>query len=261
MIRSRGVPDGIPIKATVEVRSEDAMIEIDLRDNPDCQPCGLNLSEATSRTAAMIAIFNSIDSVPPNAGSYRRIRIHLRENCVAGIPRHPVSCSVATTNVADRVTNAVQRGLAEMHDGVGMAEIGLVLPPSVGVVSGFDPRRDGAAFVNQLILPSLTGGAGAPTEDGWLTATHPGSSGMQVRDSVEIDELRYPILIREQRIIPDSEGAGRFRGAPGAYCGVRAGRHVGRRDVPERRDDQPCDGHARWPAGWGCTPIPARALG
>ena len=213
-----GVPDGIPLSVTVEVRSEEAMIEVDLRDNPDCQPCGLNLSEATSRTSAMIGIFNSIDEVPANAGSYRRIAVKVRENCVVGIPRHPASCSLATTNVADRVTNAVQRALAEMCEGAGMAEIGLVMPPSVGVVSGQDPRSGGTPFVNQLILPSLTGGAGAPTEDGWLTATHPGSSGMQVRDSVEIDELRYPLRIVEQRIIPDSEGAGRFRGAPGAYC-------------------------------------------
>ena len=38
-----------------------------------------------------------------------------------------------------------------------------------------------------------------------------------MRDSVEIDEMKYPIIVREQRIIPDSEGAGRYRGTPGAY--------------------------------------------
>jgi N-methylhydantoinase B len=36
------------------------------------------------------------------------------------------------------------------------------------------------------------------------------------RDSVEIDELKYPIRVREIRIRQDSEGAGRRRGAPGA---------------------------------------------
>ena len=36
------------------------------------------------------------------------------------------------------------------------------------------------------------------------------------RDSVEIDEQKYPIRVREIRIRPDSEGAGRRRGAPGA---------------------------------------------
>ena len=75
-----------------------ARIEVDLRDNPDCLPCGLNLSEACSRTAAMVGIFNSIDhTVPKNAGSFRRIEVLLRENCIVGIPRHPTSTSVATT--------------------------------------------------------------------------------------------------------------------------------------------------------------------
>ena len=41
--------------------------------------------------------------------------------------------------------------------------------------------------------------------------------GMVWLDSVESDELLYPILVTGRRIIPDSEGAGRFRGAPGTY--------------------------------------------
>jgi len=37
------------------------------------------------------------------------------------------------------------------------------------------------------------------------------------RDSVELAERRHPIHVETQRLEPDSEGAGRFRGAPGAY--------------------------------------------
>ena len=132
-----GVPDGIPINVTVEINGDDARIEVDLRDNVDCQPCGLNLSEATARTAAMIGIFNSIDhTVPANAGAFRRITVHLRENCAVGIPRHPASCSLGTSGLADRVANAVQRGLAELQDGIGLAEIGLTIPPCCAVISG-----------------------------------------------------------------------------------------------------------------------------
>jgi N-methylhydantoinase B len=50
------------------------MIRVDLTDNPDQMACGLNVSEACTRTSAMIAIFNSVDpTVPKNAGSFRRI--------------------------------------------------------------------------------------------------------------------------------------------------------------------------------------------
>ena len=215
-----GMPEeGLPLNVTVEVRSEEARIEVDLRDNVDCLPCGLNLTEATSRTAAMIGIFNSIGpGVPPNAGSYRRLTILLRENCVVGIPRHPASCSVATTHLTHLVLNAVQRGIAELRDGIGMGEFGFLLPPATGVISGNDPRHGGTPFLNELILSAVTVGAASFAADGWLTTLSGGNAGVARRDSIEIDELRYPIRITEQRIIADSEGAGMFRGAPGAYC-------------------------------------------
>jgi N-methylhydantoinase B len=214
-----GVPDGIPVKAEVALDAESARITVDLRDNPDCQPCGLNLSAACAETAAMMAVFNSIEhTIPKNAGSFRRIDVLLRENCVAGIPSPTASCSLATTGVADRELNAVQRGIAELDTDVGMAEAGGCLPPSVAVISGVDPRRGGAEFVNELVLPALTGGPGTPHSDGWLTMTHAGSAGVQMRDSTEIDELRYPIVIWSQRLMADTEGAGKYRGAPSAYA-------------------------------------------
>jgi N-methylhydantoinase B len=154
--------------------------------------------------------------VPPNAGSFRRLRIHLRENCCVGIPRHPYSCSVATTNLADRVSCAVQRALAELHEGIGLADVGFSIPAAWAVISGSDPRRDNAPFINQLILSGVTGGPGGPDADGWLTLGGIGDAGQAFRDSVEIDEIAHPIRILEQRIVPDREGAGRFRGAPAA---------------------------------------------
>jgi N-methylhydantoinase B len=214
-----GTPEeGLAIKASVKVNSESGEIEVDLRDNPDCQASGLNLSEATSRSAAMLGIFNSIGhDVPPNAGSFRRISILLRENCVVGIPRHPASCSVATTNLADRVANAVQRALAEFSEKVGLAGVaGGGLPPAVGVISGDDPRKGEAPFINEIFL-ATSGGAGSPTADAWLTTGHVGSAGMTFQDSVELDELRFPIRVYKQHIILDSEGAGQFRGAPGVH--------------------------------------------
>jgi N-methylhydantoinase B len=213
-----GTPDdGIPVKAVVEVAPAEEMIVVDLTDNLDSLPCGLNLSEACARTAAMIGVFNSLDhNVPKNAGSFRRLDIRLREGCVVGIPIHPTSCSAATTNVADRVSNAVQGALAGLGDGFGMAEAGSVLPPSAAVVSGIDPRNH-HRFVNQLFL-GVSGGAGTPFTDGWLTILHTGNAGLCYQDSVELDELRHPLFVERRELIANSEGAGRYRGAPGIYC-------------------------------------------
>lgn len=210
-----GTPEaGVTIKATVEIWPQEALIEVDLRDNPDCMPNGLNLSEACALSAPMVAIFNSIDhSVPKNEGSFRRIKIHLRDNCIVGRPLHPTSCSVATTNIADRVANPVQCAIAELGEGLGMAETGAVIPPSSGVISG---THNGKPYVNEVYL-GCTGGAGAPLTDGWLTIIHVGNAGMCYQDSIELDELRHPIRVDARRLIPDTEGAGRFRGALSAY--------------------------------------------
>ena len=211
-----GMPDGVPVRAVVTVDPDDARIEVDLRDNLDCQPCGLNLTEATARTAAMMGVFTGLGSVVPlNAGTFRRLTVQLRENCVVGIPKHPFSCSAATTDLSELTAGLVALALGDLGEGFGLAQIGRAQPASMSVISGTDPRRGGEPFVNQLIL-AVTGGAGSPNADGWLTILGIGAAGFLFRDSVEIDEMKYPIIVHEQRIVPDSEGAGRYRGSPGA---------------------------------------------
>ena len=208
-------PEGITVKAEVEVDSEAARITVDLRDNPPAYPCGLNLSQACALSACMVGVFNTVGHrVPPNAGSYRRIEVILGEGTVCGIPRHPTSTSVATTNLGDRVTCAVQRALAQIGDGIGMADGGAAIPATGAVLSGADPRHDGEPFCNEVILLGGSG-PGTPHTDGWLTMLTMGNAGMPLVDCIEVDEIHHPILVHERRLVPDSEGAGRYRGGPG----------------------------------------------
>lgn len=205
-------PDGVTINVDVTIDPTQAHIHVDLTNNIDALPCGLNLSEACARTAALIGVFNSIDAdVPKNAGAFRRLSVKLRENCVVGIPVHPTSCSVATTNLADRVTSPVQMAIAEIALGIGAAECGPFQPPSVGVLSGV--RTDtGERYVNQVFL-GFTGGGAGPRADAWQLMLHAGNGGQCLLDSVELDELRMPLYVRQRRFLPDTEGAGEFRGA------------------------------------------------
>jgi N-methylhydantoinase B len=212
-----GVEEGVRLQATVTVDPAAAEIEIDLRENPDCLPCGLNLTESTSNTSALIGVFNSIDhTVPRNAGSARAIKVLLRENCCVGIPVHPASCSMATSGIAERMAGMVQRTLAEFRDGMGMASTGPECPPAVAGLSGRDPRHGNAPFVDMMILGN-SGGAGHAHGDGWMTNGETSDGGSMMRDSTEVLELLRPIRVWADRIVPDTEGAGRFRGAPSLY--------------------------------------------
>ena len=194
---------------------------MDLRDNPDCVPGGVNLSEACAAGSCRIGVFYNLDpTIPHNEGSASRIKVKLRDGCVVGRPTFPAGTSVATTNVNDRLINAVQCCFAQIGAPHGLAEGGGNFSAGLGVVSGIDDR-DGAPvpYVNQFCV-GLSGGPGTHGHDGWLTYEAPDGGGVLVIDSIEIDEAQYPILMEERRIAPDTMGAGRWNGAPatqGAY--------------------------------------------
>jgi len=174
----------------------------------------------------MTGLLNSLDAdIPRNSGSFRRIDILLREGCVVGIPTFPHSTSVATTNLGERLVTITQKTFADRWGGMGLAEGACSVGTGFSVISGMDERHLPARpYVNQVFL-GCQGGPGGPEVDGWLTYGNAVTNGLMFRDSIEIDEQKYPIRVEELRIRTDSEGAGRRRGAPGTV--LRFGPKVG----------------------------------
>jgi N-methylhydantoinase B len=84
----------------------------------------------------------------------------------------------------------------------------------MAVISGNDARYEESPYVNQVFIGSA-GGPASPSADGWPTYLLPVTASLVYKDSVEVDELRYPIRVYEQSLIPDTEGAGRHRGGFG----------------------------------------------
>ena len=206
-------PDGVTVNAAVEIDPDAGRIVVDLRDNVDVLPCGLNVSLACARTAALIGVFNSMGpDIPKNRGSISRIEILIREGSAIGGGTHPASFSVSTTNLADRVAAAVQLAMGILRPSSAIAEVGAVNPPHKGVVSGFDPRS-GKRYINQLFLGN-TGGPASAWGDAWLTYSHAGNAGLCFIDSVEMTELHHPLRVDRRALKIDSEGAGRHCGAP-----------------------------------------------
>ena len=194
------LPDGIPLQADIDIDPGAGAITVDLRDNPDATRTGLNLSQSTAINSGVAAVLTIINSkreakhtiVPNNAGTFRRIQVLVRENCVVGIPRHPTSCSVATNTVSDRVIGMIEVAFAQIADGIGVAEPCWGSPPFQGVVSGFNRARQ-EPFVVQLfsarpaapLLSSPTAGSPScsPTATVSATSTRPRSSSRSTRSS------------------------------------------------------------------------------
>lgn len=208
------LPDGLPIRVDVTVDDKAGRIEVDLTHNADNVNLGLNESVACATSNAMTGVFNCIDpDVPHNAGSFARIDVKLRQGCVTGIPEFPHSCSMATTNIGDRIVNAVQIAFSGIGDGFGLAEGAMGMGAGAAVISGHDWRRDGP-YINQEWLVA-NGGPASPTTDGWLNFGLPVACGVIYRSSVEVDESKFPMLFESVRVVAGGSGAGEFRGGPG----------------------------------------------
>ena len=249
------LPDGIPIHVDITIDPQSARVTVDLRGNADNVEAGLNLSEACTVSAVLTGVFNSLDpDIPKNSGSFRRVDVLMRDGSVVGRPRFPHSCSLATTNVADRLVNCTGAAFAQLGDRYGVAEGGLGMGVAFSVISGRDHRFGDAPYINQLIIAN-NGGPASPQADGWPNYGLPVDSGVVFRDSVEIDELKHPIEFRHLRLIAGSGGAGRFRGAPGGDVAFGPKEHTvtviypcDGQHVPPKGVRGGCDGQTA--AGW-----------
>lgn len=205
--------DGVKVKVKIGIDPEDKRINVDLSDNIDCVPAGINLSKSCATAGAVIAVFNCIEAdVPRNAGSFRRIDVVIREGSAAGGLKFPFSSSMSTTNLLNRLINAAQSSFAQLGDGFGLAEGGGALGVGWGVYSGIDDRN-GEPYINQAVIGN-NGGPGGPRCDGWVTYAMPDCAKTVYIDSVEVIEQKYPLHFEKVRLLTDSGGAGRYRGGP-----------------------------------------------
>lgn len=211
-----GIADeGVEVTARVTIDPVAGKITVDMRDNPDCVPGGINLSEACSTGAARIGVFYNLDpSLPHNDGSASCVEVLLRDGSIVGRPTFPVGTSNATMGVSDRVINSVMCAFTQLGQPFGLAEGGTEFGAGMGVMAGTD-RRSGTPrpFVNMVFF-GLSTGPGLSGHDGWLTYEGPGGGGVLALDQIEIDEMTYPLLVEERKIAPESLGMGEWNGAP-----------------------------------------------
>lgn len=236
------LPEGLEIRSTITIDPDQGLIEVDLRDNADNLNCGLNMTEATTMAAVFAGLFNAIGGeIPKNSGAFRRVKVLLKHGAAVGIPKFPHSCSLATTNLTDRLINMIGSSFAQLGAPFGVSEAAVGMGPAMATLSGKDSRYDNEPFVNQIIV-SANGGPASARADGWVTFGLPVVSGLMYRDSIEIDEVKMPIQYRHMLIRQDSGGAGELRGGPSLEVSYAA------KDTPVTVIF-PCDGQETSPKG------------
>jgi N-methylhydantoinase B len=149
---------------------------------------------------------------PNNEGTYRPLSVSAPEGCLVN-PAYPAACfwRLATGML---VSELMFRILARIAPDRVPADSGS-MPTWQFYVNG--ARRSGEAFA---LHQHAFGGMGArPGLDGLASVSFP----YNVRDvSVEWAELETPLLFERRELIPDSGGAGRWRGGLGEELALSA---------------------------------------
>ncbi|MFQ5942660.1 MAG: hydantoinase B/oxoprolinase family protein [Anaerolineales bacterium] len=202
-----------PIKLQVNIHKAGDSVAVDFEGTADQVQGNINCPIATVHAAAYYALIAVIDPhVPPNSGCYRPFNINAREGLIVN-PKMPGAVG-ARTNTSQKITEAMMLALSKaLPDRVMAGSHGQIT--NCGF-SGVHPES-GKRFV---FIDIQGGGAGA----------RPQSDGRDGQDShlarfkntpVEAVELEYPVRIERYELIPDSAGAGEYRGALGLRRDIR----------------------------------------
>lgn len=202
-IDNDGVTDEpIGIRVNIHKRRDEAVV--DFEGTRDQVAGNINCPVATAHAAVYYAIIAVTDPhVPPNSGCYRPVRVQAREGLIVN-PRMPAAVA-ARTNTSQKIVEAMMKAFARVVPDRVMA--GCHGQISTLGFSGYHPRT-GRRFVYTDIQGG--GAGGRPYRDG-----RDGQDSHLARfmnTPIEAAELEYPIRIECYEFIPDSGGAGKFRG-------------------------------------------------
>ena len=200
------------IDARVSISGSD--ITVDLSASSPQSRGGMNCSRASAISGVQYAIKAITDPEnPPNAGSYRPIKVITRPGtlCDAQPPGSMVGYGEVTYRVLDSTMRALSGAASTAVLASGSGSTGTT------VIGGGDTRPNARKpFFLTLELSSGAYGARA-TRDG-INAIRYGA-GNAGHVPIEADEMENPILFERYEVMPDTGGAGRFRGGNG-FCRV-----------------------------------------
>jgi N-methylhydantoinase B len=198
---------GPPFKVHVKVTINDEDIDVDFTGTSPQTSGALNPNYwfTVSMTYAALRTVMDVD-LPTNAGFYRAIRVTAPEGSFVN-PRFPAP--VGARGLAGyRVRTAINGALAKllpdrMPACIGSSEFAVVF-------SGYHENRKPFLL---LEFHNVSGAGGGPDRDGQDAGPYCLANVANV--PVEIIEAENPVRVERYAFRPDSEGAGKYRGALG----------------------------------------------
>lgn len=209
-----GYDTPIRLAATLTVADDHLLLDFD--GTSGCSDKGINvpLNYATAYSVFALRCIIGPD-IPNNAGSLAPFRVTGPPGCILNA-QHPVPVAMRHS-IGQMTPDLVYGCLSQALPGKIPAE-GASCLYDVPLRHTPEAARDGGThFALELVY---NGGTGArPTRDGLSATAFPsGVWGSQV----ETTEATAPVLVTRRELLPDSGGAGAFRGGLGQHIEIRS---------------------------------------
>jgi N-methylhydantoinase B len=194
----------VPITATITVH-EDALT-VDYAGTSPQVKAALNSTLSFTKSCTYLSVRSVLQAgIPNNAGVFRAIEVRAPEASVVN-PVLPAPCA-ARALTGYRILDVMMGALAQIvPDKVPAAGEG---GNTVVCIGGYQGNRE------PFIIVDMICGAwgGRPDKDGIEAVTNPSQN--MSNTPVEVLEAQHPIRVDEYAFVPDSCGAGKWRGGLG----------------------------------------------
>jgi N-methylhydantoinase B len=203
VLDSDGVEVDKPVKLAVTVAIKDGIAAFDFSGSAPQARGPINLRPSMIEACVFYALIGSLDpKLQFNDGMRDVVRIVLAPRTVTNAePPAPVS-NYQMVNL--KLVDVILEALGQLHPARAIANGGSSSALSIAWSKG----RPGQSTMQYEIIGSAYGG-GAGHDGATGTATH--LSNLHITP-IEIIESEYPCRIRRFELVPDSGGAGRWRG-------------------------------------------------
>ncbi len=198
----------IPIKMAVTIKGE--TIKIDLEGSSKQAQGPINCGFAQTISACRVAFKLLVNPRRPvDGGTFKTLTIEAPEGSIFRA-QEPAACQWYFTPLGILIDLFVKALTPVMPDKVAGAHYG---DSMVIFIAGVDPRN-GLPFLAVEPTPGGWGGyEGGDGQDALINNVNGGFKDLPV----EVYENKFPVLLRNYGIRPDTGGAGRFRGGCGIY--------------------------------------------
>ncbi|MGD9124170.1 MAG: hydantoinase B/oxoprolinase family protein, partial [Desulfarculaceae bacterium] len=168
----------------------------------------VNSTRAVTLACVFFALKSIIDpEIPSSAGTFRPVKVITPPGSLVN-PQFPAPVSNANINTSQRITDVVMGALAQaVPERVPAASNGSM---SIFTIGGVHPRTG----VYYSYVETYGGGQGAACNADGMDGVHTNMTNTR-NTPVEVIEQSYPLRVEKYSLVPDSDGAGEFRGGLG----------------------------------------------